>query len=69
LILISSDLLTQVDLPDKPGVYIMRDAQGKIIYVGKAVSLKKRLVSCFRRGCGWYILLDLDFERATELRD
>lgn len=27
-------------LPDKPGVYIMRDEHGKIIYIGKAVVLK-----------------------------
>ena len=26
-------------LPDKPGVYIMRDIDNKIIYVGKAVNL------------------------------
>jgi excinuclease ABC subunit C len=34
--------------PDSPGVYLMKDAHGKIIYVGKAVSLKKRLTSYFR---------------------
>ncbi|NTV52324.1 MAG: excinuclease ABC subunit UvrC [Candidatus Firestonebacteria bacterium] len=44
----SSELLAKVNPPDKPGVYIMREAQGKIIYVGKAVSLKKRLASYFR---------------------
>lgn len=27
-------------LPEKPGVYIMKDKSGKIIYVGKAVVLK-----------------------------
>ena len=30
-------------LPDKPGVYIMHDKIGTIIYVGKAVSLKNRV--------------------------
>ena len=28
-------------LPGKPGVYLMHDARDEIIYVGKAVSLKK----------------------------
>jgi len=35
-------------LPDKPGCYLMRDASGKIIYVGKASSLRKRVQSYFR---------------------
>ncbi|MGD8401221.1 MAG: excinuclease ABC subunit UvrC [Bacillota bacterium] len=35
-------------LPDKPGVYLMRDAAGKIIYVGKAVSLRNRVRSYFQ---------------------
>ena len=30
-------------LPDSPGVYIMKNAQGKIIYVGKAIVLKNRV--------------------------
>ena len=29
-------------LPDQPGVYLMRNRQGKIIYIGKAASLLKR---------------------------
>jgi excinuclease ABC subunit C len=37
-------------LPDKPGVYFMRDRHGKIIYVGKAVSLRSRVRSYFRQG-------------------
>ncbi len=37
-------------LPDKPGVYFMRDRHGKIIYVGKAVSLRDRVRSYFRSG-------------------
>ena len=35
-------------LPDIPGVYLMRDDKGKIIYVGKAVVLKNRVRSYFR---------------------
>ncbi len=35
-------------LPDKPGCYMMRDSSGRIIYVGKAASLRKRVMSYFR---------------------
>jgi len=36
-------------LPDKPGVYIMHDAPGNIIYVGKAISLKNRVRQYFQK--------------------
>ena len=36
-------------LPHKPGVYIMHDKDDKIIYVGKAVSLKNRVRQYFRK--------------------
>ena len=36
-------------LPDKPGVYIMRDKENHIIYVGKAISLKNRVRQYFRK--------------------
>ncbi len=35
------------DLPDKPGVYLMKDAGGKIIYIGKAKILKNRVRTYF----------------------
>lgn len=35
-------------LPDRPGVYLMKDINGKIIYVGKAISLKNRVRSYFQ---------------------
>jgi excinuclease ABC subunit C len=31
------------DVPHKPGVYVMRDRLGRVIYVGKALDLKRRL--------------------------
>ncbi|MGC8925988.1 MAG: excinuclease ABC subunit UvrC [Calditerrivibrio sp.] len=35
------------EIPDNPGVYTFIDKNGKILYVGKAISLKKRLSSYF----------------------
>jgi len=36
------------NLPDQPGVYIMKDEMGEIIYIGKAVSLKNRVRQYFQ---------------------
>ena len=36
-------------LPDRPGIYIFRDAAGKALYVGKATSLRKRAASYLGR--------------------
>ncbi len=36
-------------IPAKPGVYLFRNADGKVIYVGKAVSLKNRVRSYFQQ--------------------
>ncbi len=35
-------------IPDQPGVYRFRDPQGRVIYVGKAISLRSRLSSYFQ---------------------
>jgi excinuclease ABC subunit C len=34
-------------LPDQPGVYLFRDAKGRVVYVGKAKSIRKRVASHF----------------------
>ncbi len=37
------------DMPDTPGVYLMKNSQGGILYVGKAGNLKRRVSSYFNR--------------------
>jgi len=40
---------TLARLPDKPGVYLMKDARGTVIYVGKAQSLRNRVRSYWQK--------------------
>ena len=38
------------EIPDAPGAYMFRDRHGKVVYVGKAKSLRSRVSSYFARG-------------------
>src|SRR5436853_6595535 len=40
------------ELPDKPGVYLFKNVQGRVIYVGKAKSLRQRVRSYFNDTTG-----------------
>ncbi len=39
-------------LPDSPGVYLHKNAEGKVVYIGKAVNLKNRVRSYFNKDGG-----------------
>jgi excinuclease ABC subunit C len=39
-------------LPDRPGVYLMRDGRGDVVYVGKAQSLRNRVRSYWQKASG-----------------
>ena len=50
-------------VPEKPGIYIFRDADGRIIYVGKARILRSRVKSYFQKTA------DLDDRKAAMIRN
>jgi excinuclease ABC subunit C len=45
-------------LPDQPGVYLFRDERGRVIYVGKAKSIRKRVASHFSSRSSLAALID-----------
>jgi excinuclease ABC subunit C len=57
------------NLPSKPGCYLMKNASGRIVYVGKAINLRSRVRSYFHSGADHtrktrrmvYEIADIDF--------
>jgi DNA polymerase-3 subunit epsilon len=58
------------EFPARPGVYLMKDERGEVIYVGKAKSLKERLASYYHQPLGYTRKLDglLELVQEIEIR-
>ena len=39
--------ISKITVPTNPGIYLMKDSGGKIIYIGKAKNLKNRVKTYF----------------------
>ncbi len=55
------------NIPDLPGVYIMKDSDGAILYIGKAASLKKRVLSYFRENACLSRRIGMMVEKAEDI--
>lgn len=55
------------DFPDKPGVYLMKDANQQVIYVGKAKCLKERLASYYNQPLGYTHKMDGLLQNVREI--
>lgn len=55
------------NIPPRPGVYLYKDADGRVIYVGKAVSLKNRVRSYFQAGAKQAPKVKAMLRRAVDL--
>ncbi|MFZ5612767.1 MAG: excinuclease ABC subunit UvrC [Bacillota bacterium] len=55
------------NIPPRPGVYLYKDADGQVIYVGKAVSLKNRVRSYFQAGAKQAPKVKAMLRRAVDL--
>src|SRR4030066_275628 len=54
-------------LPDSAGVYIMKDADGEILYIGKAGSLKDRVRSYFQKGANLTVKTSAMIEQVSDI--
>jgi excinuclease ABC subunit C len=55
------------NLPDSPGVYLMKDASGEILYIGKASSLKDRVRSYFQKGANLTVKTSAMKEQVSDI--
>lgn len=60
-------LINNFNLPNSPGVYIMKDAGGEILYIGKAGSLKDRVRSYFQKGANLTVKTSAMIEQVSDI--
>ena len=61
-------LLKKIEtFPEKPGIYLMKDARNEVIYVGKAVNLRSRVRSYFQPGGRDERLISLRVDRVDDV--
>jgi excinuclease ABC subunit C len=59
---------TLSQVPDSPGVYMMVDRSGDVLYIGKAVSLRNRVRSYFQESAAHHIRTQAMVERVADVR-
>jgi len=55
-------------IPDAPGVYLMADERGEILYIGKAISLRSRVRSYFQEGAVHQTRIAAMVEKVADVR-
>jgi excinuclease ABC subunit C len=58
---------TLAKLPDRPGVYLMKDARGAVLYVGKAQSLRHRVRSYWQSRTGQPLRIESSMDRVADV--
>jgi excinuclease ABC subunit C len=62
------DLKSKLEsLPHKPGIYLMKDRWGRVIYVGKAKSLRNRVRSYFQNGADLHPRISAMIKKVSDL--
>jgi excinuclease ABC subunit C len=59
---------TLAQTPDSPGVYMMLDKNGDVLYIGKAVSLRNRVRSYFQESAAHHVRTQAMVERVVDVR-
>ncbi len=54
--------------PKKPGVYLMKNRDGKVLYVGKAINLRSRIVNYFGKGRDSRYQIDALMKATTDIQ-